>query len=517
MKTKIRPRPPALTRRMSDKGLLSRRRFIQRLGAAAATIPIAGSILHSRGVAQDSDVPVRFLAVRSSHGTDRNRWIPRRSDGSEPGGADVALDELNFDYRYSLAAPIDTHPLRSKITVLDGLDKWANNAVGRNAEGHHGSGGALTGGLTFRNQEGRSSNASIDRWLFNQLGAGEGDHLINASVHATGHLPWKGMSYREDGNGVQLTLSPRQVFETVFRGFVPNPAAMPAVDYSGAERGIFDHVLRELRTLDAQLVGSERERLGQHLAAMERLHAELMPGTAMPRAMCTTMESDAPGPIEGFSSNNWEKVEESVRLHAQVIAQSFACGLSRVATLMHMDDQAAPYFGLPSVQAAHRGVGGEFHDPYTHRYWGARDDARIAGVWSLAQRWQTELFLLTLEQLDATIDPMDPRGDRTVLDNTIVYWVNEFGHGPHDQQGASEPAMIAGGGNGQFKLGRYLRLRDIDAGNLPNPRNPVPNGRLLTSIANAMGHDIGFYGDPGIGRDPGNFPAFHGDLSEIWS
>ena len=77
--------------------------------------------------------------------------------------------------------------------------------------------------------------------------------------------------------------------------------------------------------------------------------------------------------------------------------------------------------------------------------------------------------------------------------------------------------MLAGGGGGRFKTGQYLRLRDIDADNPTNVPNPVPTGRLLTSIARAMGHDIGFFGDPMIGADAASFPAFHGDLSEIYT
>ncbi len=30
-----------------------------------------------------------------------------------------------------------------------------------------------------------------------------------------------------------------------------------------------------------------------------------------------------------------------------------------------------------------------------------------------------------------------------------------------------------------------------------------------------MGHDIGYYGDPGIGADPAAFPDFHGELTQI--
>lgn len=496
----------------------ARRRFLQSVGGAALSLPIANALMHARGVAQERDVPVRFLAVRSAHGTDRNRWIPRRPDGSEPGGSEVPLSELTFDYPYSLTGTIEDHPLKSKITVLDGLDRWANQAMGDgDSDGHFGAGAALTGGRTIREEEGRTTNASLDRWLFDQLAAGEGPHLINASCFSDGN-GWKGMSFRDDGTSVQLTHSPRDVFSTVFRGFSPDPMMGPApIDYSGAQRGVYDHVIGDLRRLHSELTGAERMRVGEHLAAMERLHAEISGDPPMPVGMCSTGEDDAPAQIDGYSAQNWEHVELRVRRHAGVIAQAFACGRSRVATLMHLDDYISPYFNVPMIRGAHPGLSGELHDPFTHRYWQNTNDDFVADVWSLAHRWQAQLFLMTLEELDSVIDPMDPSGTNTVLDNTIVYWVNEFGHGPHDRQGASVPAMVAGGGGGRFKTGQYLRLRNVDAGNIVNPDSQVPTGRLLTSIAQAMGHDIGYYGDPMIGADAASFPAFHGDLSEIYT
>lgn len=511
------PKRPTYLPPIATPFSLGRRRAMRTMAGAALSLPIAGALLQSRTYAQARDVPVRFLAIRSAHGTDRNRWIPRPDGGGEPAGTDMALSELNFDYQYSLAAPFQTSPLREKMTVIDGLDRWANEATGGSASGHFGAGAALTGARTNREQDGRPSFESLDQWLFGRLGPGEGPYLINATCSSGGNAGWKGMTFRGDGSGAAQERQPGDIFSTVFRGFTPEePTGPPPVDRSGAQRGVYDHALEDLRRLRAELVGVERERLDEHIEAMERLRAEVMGGPGAGPAMCTTGEGDSPGNVDRFTPQEYAKVEEAAQLHARVIAQAFACGLSRVATLMHLDDFPSPYFEVPAIRAAHPGLSGEFHDPFTHRYWMNTDDPFVADVWSMAMRWQNELILMSLAELDAIIDPLDPSGEHTVLDNTIVYCVNEFGHGPHDRQGASVPAVLAGGGGGRFKTGRYLRIRDINTGNPRDVNNPVPTGRLLTSIAQAMGHDIGYYGDPGIGADPGGFPAFHGELTEIF-
>ena len=110
-----------------------------------------------------------------------------------------------------------------------------------------------------------------------------------------------------------------------------------------------------------------------------------------------------------------------------------------------------------------------------------------------------------LDELDKTIDPLDPKGG-SILSNTIVFWHNEFGHDGHDNQETRHPSVIAGGGGRVLKLGRYLRLRNIQSD------ERVPHNRLLTSICLAMGlADINYFGD----RDLATRANYMGPLTQI--
>jgi hypothetical protein len=94
----------------------------------------------------------------------------------------------------------------------------------------------------------------------------------------------------------------------------------------------------------------------------------------------------------------------------------------------------------------------------------------------------------------------------TILDNTIVFWHNEFGHNGHDLQESRHPAIIAGGGGKALKIGRYLRLRNI------NGDERVAHNRLLVSIAHAMGlGDVDYFGD----RDFEGNSFYSGPLTQI--
>jgi hypothetical protein len=185
----------------------------------------------------------------------------------------------------------------------------------------------------------------------------------------------------------------------------------------------------------------------------------------------------------------------SRRAHSRVIAQAFACGRSRVATLQILNDYPNYFTDLPDVRTpAILGLYGDdfrFHENLVHDYWDASGQRRIdlRHGYCAGLRWSTTHFAAVLEELDALVDPLDPAGG-SVLDNTIVFWHNEFGHDGHDNQETRHPIVMAGGGGRVLKLGRYLRLRDIQS----NER--VPHNRLLTSICLAMGlDDIDYFGD----------------------
>ena len=490
-----------------NKPTFRRRSFLSGGLAALAALPVASSILSSRAVAQQSDVPVRFLAIRSAHGTHRNLWIPRVPGGAEP-GTDVSLNDLTFDTNYSLLRPIQNHPLKNKISIVDGIDYWVHNTIGNEGfPGHFGAATGLTGSLTTRAGNGRPRNQSVDNFLYNRLQPGEGPHLIGACCMKVDTRPLNGMTFRPDGSAAGLEHNPGTLFNNVLGN---GGGGGGAPDFAAAQRGLYDDVIEDIQRLESQLRGSELAKAQSHLAAMERLRDEL--GVA-PVEQCSP---NGPQVVQGFNPRNPSHIEQRSRNHARVIAQAFACGRSRVASLRLSNQDTAPYWGVNSIQNSFPG-GGEYHDPVVHQMWLGNPSNRIQTLYSLGMQWQTQMVLNMLTELDDVSDPMDPSGTSSVLDNTIVYWYGEFGHGGHPQQGASVPVVIAGGGGGRLKTGRYLRVRNV-GGNIARPSGNVvvPHNRLLTTFCNAMGsNDVTYYGDDQLRNDQASFGRFHGDLPMV--
>jgi hypothetical protein len=483
--------------------MISRRRFALIGGAAAAAL--LGGFGRRTAKAGTPAGPVRFLAVRTPHGIDRDFWIPRQKNGAEPATPDEALSGLTFEYEDSILTSM--MPWRDQITVLDGLDTQCVKEGTRGGlytnHGHNEQGTMLTGAQAPADREGNFDNhPSLDFFLHGQLGA---PVLLTASVEGAG--TWKCMSFDSAGIPRNAETSPSSLFQAAFPAdFEPPDPEDPVVDYAAGENRITTHGQDALTKLEARLKGVEKDKIAAHREAMKKL---METGNIPMVGYCTTSGSDVPD-VNG-SVGDYSNVENVTRAHAAVIAQAFACGRSMCATLRILDDYPNYYTDVPEVQAsgaaALYGSDFRFHENLVHDYWGASGSTltTLRRGYCAGQRWAAGHFAAVLDELSKVVDPYDPSGG-SMLDNTVVFWHNEFGHDGHDNQHTRHPAIIAGGGNRTLRLGRYLRLRNIDSD------ERVPHNKLLTSICHAVGQtDIQFFGD----RDLEDRPEYQGPLEML--
>lgn len=482
--------------------MISRRRFAMLGGSIAAALVAAR--FGARPAKAAPAGPVRFLAVRTPHGVDRDYWIPRQTSGAEPATPDEPLSGLTFEYEDSILNAL--MPWRDQITVLDGLDtqcvKEGTRAGVRTFHGHNEQGTLLTGAQPPEDREGNYDNhPSLDFYLHGLLGA---PVLLTASVEGAG--TWKCMSYDAAGIPRDAETSPAALFQMAFPPDFMPPDPADTVDYTAGENRITLHGQNALAALEARLQGVEKDKITAHREAMKQLSQTMKPPLV---GQCLTTGMDVPNVDGGVG--DYTNVENVARAHAAVIAQAFACGRSMCATLRILDDYPNYYTDVPDVQASGAiglyGADFRFHENLVHDYWGASGDVKttLRRGYCAGQRWAAGHFAAVLDELSQVIDPYDPNGG-TILDNTVVFWHNEFGHDGHDNQHTRHPAIIAGGGNRTLRLGRYLRLRNI------NSEERVPHNKLLTSICHAVGQtNIDFFGD----RDLKDRPEYRGPLEML--
>ena len=144
-----------------------------------------------------------------------------------------------------------------------------------------------------------------------------------------------------------------------------------------------------------------------------------------------------------------------------MLVLSFACDLTRVASLAWTDAASRAYFPWLGLAQNHH---------YYQHFPGQKEHGTILN-------WYMQQLAYLLGQLAAT-----PEGDHTLLDSTVVLFGTEISETTHHGH-TRVPRMLFGGKN-TFRLGRHLKL----AG--------APHNNLLVSLQNAFGIESNQFGDP---------------------
>ncbi len=166
---------------------------------------------------------------------------------------------------------------------------------------------------------------------------------------------------------------------------------------------------------------------------------------------------------------------------------SLACDLTRVATIQFSIGHGPEFSWLgQNIPGSWDGWHAMIHE--------ARDTPEGRPAMVAAMRWYTEMFVYLLQQLASV-----PEGDGTMLDNTLVLWLSEFGDGDgHNSRNL--PTVLAGNVCGNIATGQHLDHTDRTIGD------------LCTTILQAFEYDdptFGFQGEVWDG------PTVSGPLSGI--
>jgi hypothetical protein len=185
------------------------------------------------------------------------------------------------------------------------------------------------------------------------------------------------------------------------------------------------------------LAAEDRTRLEQHVARIDELDRTLAtrPSGLMPAAGCRKVD-----PMLPASYRASDEAQENLGSRAQIqnAVLALACDLTRVVTIQYTDYHGPTFdwLGLPLT--------GNWHDR-VHSHGGDNPEAMAS-----AFEWYGAECAFLLSQLGSVNE-----GSGTLLDNTLVLWLSEFGDGgTHDTRNL--PVVLAGGLGGRLKTGRHL-------------------------------------------------------------
>lgn len=457
----------------------ARRSFLKGVGAGFATLPFFKLLEDSYVQAAGGTRPLRFVTLYHPHG------IAQELYGMQAGDTETAF---NLSFTNSVLKAFDTPELKSKVLIIEGIDLLSN------ANGHDSAGTILTGSRIDASGQ-KPLNASLDQVLAvdKKLGAATPVTSIALGVGTSDTKSGTTLSFGPGGAALPKIIDPVQAFNLLFANFVvPNDAAGAAAAMRQRMLGqsIIDFVRGDINRLKPRLAAPEKDKLDQHLTSLRELEKQIMPSMTTSTCAAPTKPDASKFPKLQQYNGGEPYFDAITDAHITLIAQAFACDVTRFATLFMGDlSYAANPLGLPA----------DNHGSVAHTYNGspAGQDGHPSGAgdpatWALLGKFNGYAYskvALLMQKLSAM----------GVLDNTLIYASSDMGN-PALHSTRNVPTVLAGGVNGKFRMGRRLKLPVDCPTSSPwcAPGDPVfkasTNNHLLVSIAQAFGVDINTFG-----------------------
>jgi hypothetical protein len=435
-------------------------------GTVAIGLPMLEAMLPKSGAAQSSAAPKRIVFWFTANGTRQDIWSP-------PANMDLSSHPLHA----AMA------PFASKLIFLDGVDQdVAYDSIG---DGHQtGMACLLTNaeilpGDLFCEGDcpegsaqyvGWGGGQSVDQYLADEI---QKDVLtkfksLELGVQVKNSTVWSRMSYAGPDKPVPHREDPNQNFTDFFSDLDSDPFALQLIQRR--RKSILDAVMEDHAEFQKRLGYGDKQTLEKHLQSIRDLESRLSV-TANFGEACTTPEVSLPG--TSFQQNDMYPATGKAQMDLLVMA--LACDLTRVASLQWSRSVSNVQFNWVTQ------ILGEGHHSLSHY-----DDSDASARADLLEinKWYSEQFAYLLGLMDSIQE-----GDNTLLDNTVVVWVNELGKGNSHTRN-DIPFILAGSCQDYFKTGQR-----IDFGG-------QPHGKLLVSLTHAMGKPVDTFGVPEYSQGP---------------
>jgi hypothetical protein len=316
------------------------------------------------------------------------------------------------------------------------------------------------------------------------------------------------MSYRGDKDPIEAQDSPQIAYQSIFGNFMPNNAAEQAKhDFEQrTRRSVLDLITAKRERVLGMVGAADRARLQRHFDEIRDLELRIaqLPSVAMgqcQRPADPGMDPGVGGDNAGSGSDaiatntGYSGEHERTRVMLDLIHMAFVCDLTRAATMQITTFQAHmnvyPISGnLDSPIPLSRPIRADLHEV------GHNGDTEFRGqlAVSLLLQWHLGHYAYLLDKLKRT-----PEGAGNVLDNSVIVFMPEAGHGRHlntpsdttpKTHSVEEMVLLVAGRAGGLVPGRHI------------PTSGAHPAQCLLSCMQAAGHT----GDA-FGEVQGNLPA----------
>ena len=263
--------------------------------------------------------------------------------------------------------------------------------------------------------------------------------------------PWTRMVYAGPNKPVAPIADPKQMLNKIYGGMKDKKSVV----------SILDNLKGDLQQASKKLGKEDRSLLEEHLTLVREMETELTQSKTKTKLDHPVPDID---PDIELLNDNTPKIS---RMQIDLLVNSMANDMTRIATLQYMRSVGQARMHWLGIDDGHHGLS---HEP---------DDNKTA-VEKLIKinRWfSSELAYLT-ERLQKT---PEPGGDGSMLDHTLIVWINELGKG-NTHTLDNIPFVLIGGKSHGIKTGRHLKF------------DKVAHNRLWLSLAQSMGHPLKSFG-----------------------
>jgi hypothetical protein len=426
--------------------------MISRRSILAAGAGLLGSSLVPR-IARAATPPKRLVIVFSANGTIYQNWAPTGT-------------ETNFTLS-PILTPLSAH--QSNLLVLDGIDV----VVARNGPGDdhmRGMGCMLTGiellpGTTqggAGTPAGLAGGPSIDQRIAQDIGAQTRFPSLEYGVYVKSADVWSRMIYAASNQPNPPMEDPVKVYQRLFSNSQLTPDALARL--LKRRQSVLDHAAGSLDTLSSRVGTDDKARIDAHAASVREIEKQLV-------SQAAACNPAVPPNTDLTQTANYPAVG---KLQMDMLVAALACDQTRIASLQFshsVSQMTFPWLGITDP-----------HHDLSHL--GDTDTTAIDKLTKI-NTWYATQFAYLLDKLASVQE-----SNGTLLDNTLVIWVNELAKG-NAHSHSPLPVVIAGKCQGAVRTGRYVKLPQLRKSN-----------DLLTGIANAMGTNITQFGNPAYCTSP---------------
>ena len=426
---------------------LSRRELLRRLGVSAAAIPFLTNLPSLASESPTGRRKKRLAIMFSPNGTIPQEFWPE-SQGKE------------FEFKRILK-PLQ--PIKNRVLTLHGI---SNQVKGDGDRHMRGMSCLLTGTHLFPGNiqggsdtpAGWASGISVDQELNNYLQSKAetrtrfGELLFGVNVGDRAD-PWTRLSYAGPNKPVAPIEDPYLMFEKMY-GRMENQAIVHSV---------LDHVQEDLRRVRERLSTEDRRLLDEHETFVREMEKELKSSGKQ------TFAAGVPELEKGVRNEN-DNVPKLGKMQIELMVNGFANDMNRLAILQYTKSVGGARMNWLGIEESHHSLS---HEPDKN------EDAfeKLVKI----NTWFCEQLAYLAKRLAET---PEPGGEGSLLDNTTIVWTNELGKG-NSHTLDDIPFVLVGEGL-DFNMGRSLKY------------HKESHNRLLTAIAQGMGHEIEKFGDPNL-------------------